>query len=96
MKLDNTAPTTLPDKIEVKKKQEKEITLLNSERKIKGLRLYEYDKKTGLIVSAEYQQNETFVIGQDAESKVHIKPGCIYVQAMNKENALKKVRKILK
>ena len=79
MKLENHTIEKLPQGIEVKKQQEKELTLLASERKIKGLRVYEYNKATGEILEAEYIQNDTFNLLAGTETKLFVRPNCIYV-----------------
>jgi hypothetical protein len=95
MKLDTISPLTNSERLEMKKQQEKELTLVGTERKQKGLTLFEYDKATCKIEPAEYETTDVFVLGMEAQSKVNVRPNCIYIQAMNKKNALKKVRKIL-
>lgn len=96
MKLDTINPQEKRDSLEVLKKQQKELTLVGSERKIKGLNLFEFNKATGEINHAEYIQNDTFTIGSAGESKVFVRPNCIYIQATNKKNALRKAMKQLK
>lgn len=95
MKIETHTITKMPEGIEIKKQQEKELTLLASERKIKGLRVYEYNKATGEVVEAEYIQNDTFDILAGTETKLFVRTNCIYVQAINKANAAKKAAKQL-
>jgi hypothetical protein len=95
MKLDYHQPEQFAAKAELQKKQEKEITLIDVTRKNKSHRLYEYDKATGEVNEAEYIQNDTYTIGSEGQNKVHVRPNCIYVQAMNKANALKHAKRIL-
>lgn len=95
MKLDNIKTIPSKEGIEIKRKQDKELTLVGSDRKVKGLRLYEYDKATGEVQPATYIENDTYQLGIGVETKVFIRPNCVYVQAMNKANAFKKARKSL-
>jgi hypothetical protein len=95
MNLDNHQPSHFKHRAEETRKQQKEMTLLGVARKIKGLRLYEYNKETGEIKEAEYLPNDTLVFGEEMQSKVHVRPGCVYVQAMNKKNGVKHALRLL-
>ena len=94
MKLDIHTPTIGREKLTVVRQQQKELTLLDAERKQRGHILFEYNKSTGEIKPAEYMQNETYQIGNDGENKVHTKQGCVYVQDLNQKNALRKIQKL--
>ena len=93
MKLDSI--DTMPQKegLEIKKKQDKELTIVGNERKIKGLRMYEYDKETGEVLEAEYIQNDTYDVLAGVHTKLFVRPNCIYVQAIDKANAKRKALK---
>jgi len=95
MKLDNVNPLPTKDGLEIKKKQDKELTLLANERRIKGLRVYEYNRATGEILEAEYIQNDTYDVLAGVESKLFVRPNCVYVQALNVKNAQKQALKKL-
>lgn len=95
MKIDKIQPDHIGLKTEVSKKQQKEITLLATEPKIKGLRLYEYDKATGQVREVEFVNDETYVVGMEAKLKIFTRPNCLYVQASKPSIAAKKAKEII-
>lgn len=78
--------------------QKKEKKYLGSVKFHKGLIVFEVNVQTLEILPA--QVNEVPVVGKNgAISNRHIvitKPGCVYVQAINKANALRKAQKHIK
>lgn len=82
------------------------ITFLGSQLKIKGLTMFEFNPLSMTLVPAEYKEVKTvlnkklhkswsFII-QTEYTTVHKlipKEGCVYVQALNKKNAYKKILK---
>ncbi|MBQ1792650.1 MAG: hypothetical protein II008_20945 [Oscillospiraceae bacterium] len=78
--------------------QRKEFRLIGSQRRIPGLILFEYDLTTGELQRAsmkkEVQLNIDGTIGKN--SHVDSKDLCLYIQALNEENAMRKVRKMLR
>lgn len=65
-----------------------------------GLTLFEYNSKSKTVQVAEvntqysYRYNEkTKKIGVSSRTRVQVRDGCMYVQALNLKNAIRKVRK---
>lgn len=65
-----------------------------------GLTLFEYDSKSKTVQVAEtntqrsYHYNEkTKKFGVSSRARVQVRDGCMYVQALNLKNAIRKVRK---
>ena len=78
--------------------QRKEVKLIGQQRKIKGLTLWEYNQKSKELIPAKFQKVSVSIsaLGDSPLDindvfKVNIKEGCIYFQALNKKNALKKL-----
>lgn len=67
-------------------------------RRIAGLRLWEYDLTTGELAETDLERRVE--VGLDTRPVFHTravwKELCIYVQATNRDNAMKKVRKALR
>jgi len=91
------------DIINFEKKAEvkKELMMVRSERKIRGLALFEINKITKEIKLAEFIQRD-FILdftkpnpAKDLLGKIKVKLNinCVYIQAINKRNALKKFNK---
>lgn len=79
--------------------QKKEIKLISQQRKIRGLILWECNQKTGLIERAKFKKTNVFIssLSQSVESitdtyKVVVNENCVYIQALNFDNATKKFR----
>ena len=96
MKLDMT-----PDCVsrqEVVAKKNLQYRLLGSVRRIAGLKLYEYDLTTGFLTMVDVKR--TVEIGLDRKpvykTQAFHRELCLYVQAINEQNAMKKVRKALR
>ena len=74
--------------------QRKEFVRIGSQRRIPGLTLYEYDLTTGEIREASVETEATLrmngPIGRSG--RVDAKQLCLYVQALNIENARRKFR----
>lgn len=74
----------------------KEVKLIGSENLIKGLSLWSKNLKTGevnKVVIDEIEYNNLFDKNSSKRLKVNFDPDCIYVQALNKRNAIKKFNK---
>lgn len=84
--------------LELVAEQRKEFRLIGSQRRIPGLILFEYDLTTGDLQRAsmkkEVQLNIDGTIGK--KSHVDSKDLCLYIQALNEENAMRKVRQLLR
>lgn len=78
--------------------QRKEYRLIGSQKRIPGLILFEYDLTTGELRRAsmkkEVQLNLDGTMG--AKSRVDSKELCLYVQAINEQNAMRKVKQMLR
>lgn len=78
--------------------QRKEYRLIGSQKHIPGLVLYEYDLTTGELRPADVKTTLSLTVDGklDSSRKVNSKELCLYVQALNKENAMRKVRTMLR
>jgi hypothetical protein len=90
------------DKIEIQAEQQqrKEIKLIGSQRKIGGLTLWEFNFKDKTLSPAEYSKvnyelKSLSSVDQDmiVKHRVITKEHCQYFQALNRKNALKKIKK---
>lgn len=86
------------DRQEVTAKKQLQYRLIGSLRRIAGLNLYEYDLTTGELKKADV--NRTVEIGVDLrpvfKNRTVQRELCLYVQALNQENAMKHIRKHLR
>lgn len=85
----------------VEKEQKKEIKLVASQRRIPGLVLWSFNQNTKELKKADFV-TEDFTIDftkhnpvEDLlkRSKVRIEENCLYFQALNRKNAIKKLEK---
>lgn len=78
--------------------QRKEYRFIGSERRIPGLILWEYDLTTGELRQAPMKKELQLTIDGrlDKNNKVEAGQFCLYVQAINQENAMRKVRAMLR
>lgn len=74
--------------------QRKEYRLIGSQKHIPGLILFEYDLTTGVLSRASAQKEINLNIDGSVGSttRVDAKDLCLYVQAINEANALRKIR----
>lgn len=83
---------------EVKAQQQRQFRLIGSLRRIAGLQLWQYDLTTGELSVADVKR--TVEIGVDLrpvyKNRTVQHELCLYVQALNRENAMKHVRRYLK
>jgi len=88
-------PVTPTTQLVAPVQQKKEKKYVGSVKRHKGLTIFEVNVQTLEIVPA--QVNEVPVVDKKGVvSNRHIvitKPGCVYVQAINKANALRKAQK---
>lgn len=91
------------DKVEIsiEEQEKKEVKLLGSQRQIPGLTLWEYNEITKELKRAEFKE-EALTLGDilngttsinNFRKKVIINEGCQYFQALNRKNALRKIKK---
>lgn len=85
------------DKIEisVKKQQEIEYVLQGTINPKKGQKVFELNEETGEIKEAKYKSDTTVfnTLSKITPSKLIINADCIYIPALNAENAKKKYLK---
>lgn len=80
--------------IAIQKKQQQEYKLIGSYiPKIDGFKIFQYNKETREFSPAKFRESETFVIGGSNGRKLDIEKGCVYVEALNEKNALKRLRR---
>lgn len=84
--------------ITVEKQQQKEIKLIGRQRKIRGLKLWEYNERTNELKEAVYKKQDVQITSLTPSSsalhlsnKVQVNEGCIYFQALNLKNAKRKL-----
>lgn len=78
--------------------QRKEYRFIGSQKRIPGLILFQYDLTTGELRQATMKTEiELTTDGRlNKNNKVAACDLCLYVQALNKENAMRKVRAMLR
>ncbi len=92
MKLDGQIVADI--EIAVQKKQQQEYRKLGDYTPtIDGYTIFEYDKEAKTILPASFRTNETYVIGGENRPILEVKNGCIYVEALNIKNALKRLKR---
>lgn len=89
---------TRQDALELVQQQRKEFRLIGSQRRIPGLILFEYDLTTGELRRASMKKELTLQIDGtvDKNSRVDSRDLCLYIQAINEENARRKVKQMLR
>lgn len=80
------------DKVVVEQNVQKQIVFIGSQKKIKGLTMFEFNPKELTLEPAEFKESVAELSGT-IHHKLVYKDGCIYVQALNKRNAYKKIAK---
>ena len=78
--------------------QRKEFRLVGSQRRMPGLILFEYDMTTGELRRADVnRQMELQMNGKvSTKSRVNSRELCLYIQALNAQNAMRKVQQLLR
>ena len=80
--------------IAVQKKQQQECRKLGEYTPhIDGYTIFEYDKEAKTILPASFRANETYVIGGQNRPILDVKKGCVYVEALNMKNAIKRLKR---
>lgn len=89
---------TRQEAMELVDQQRQEYRLIGSQRRIPGLILWEYDLTTGELMKASMKKE--LQLGMDgtvgAKSRVDSKDLCLYIQALNEQNAMRKVKQMLR
>lgn len=72
-----------------------EFRFIGSMRKVPGLKIWEADMEALEVREAEFETNKTVDITklESVRDTVIVKKGCVYIQAMNKEVAMRKIIK---
>lgn len=83
---------------EIVAEQRKELSRIGSVRRLPGLKLYEYDLTTGEVREADVQTEATRKLEGPVgrTGKVDARELCLYVQALNRENAARKFREMIR
>lgn len=82
--------------IEQLQQKQHELTLIGKERRIRGHTLFSYNIITGEIKVADvqYSKDVDFMTRESTEKpKLVIEPNCIYRQALNKKNFIKRLKR---
>ena len=80
--------------IEILDKQKKQFKYLGSERKVPGHTMFSLNYKTGEIKVAEIERAKEIHFKTKrpvTKDKIIIEPDCIYRQALNKKNFIKRL-----
>lgn len=95
MKETSKIETPETDKVVITQDIKKEVKLLGSQRKIKGLTMFEYNPKDQTLEPATFTEVNAELQGKAIviRNKLIYKEGCAYVQALNKRVAFKKLVK---
>lgn len=84
------------DKQQEERQAPTELKLVGSQKKVKGHTLFSYNEKTGEWKQTNVKRN--IEIGLDGlpvyKTEVTKEPNCIYIQALNLENAKKRLKKL--
>lgn len=77
--------------------QRKEFALIGSQMRIPGLILFEYDMTTGELRRASVDRKISLHLDGTvgADNKVSARDLCLYIQALNEQNAMRKVHQML-
>jgi len=81
----------------VKKKQEIHYRLVDDLTPLRGHTLYEIDIQKMTVSEAKYLEKKTItweealkILSGDHHEKVAVKSGCVYISALNADNAMKR------
>ena len=82
------------DKQVIQAEIKKNIKFIGGFKKIKGLKLFEFNAKNFTLEEAKYKESAVKIgEGEVIHHKVIYKEDCVYIQALNKKNAYKKIAK---
>lgn len=80
--------------LNVKKKKEVQHSLMGTIKPKIGHFIWELNEETGEIKKAQYKRDTTFIFSANIPTEeLIIKPDCIYIPALNSENAKNKYLK---
>jgi len=95
MKLDTIAPD-LSDKIEIaiqKKQQIEKKRVARHLSRIDGGKMWCYNRETKELTEAKFVESPNFFTHEPNQKRIDITPNCVYVEAVNKTNALRRISK---
>lgn len=80
--------------ISVNKKQQQEYKKLGEYTpSIDGYAIFEYNRETKSLNPATFRQSDVYVIGGTNRPILETSPNCVYVEALNEKNAIKRLRR---
>lgn len=94
MKLDQIT-ADLHDKIEIaiqKKQQIEKKVVAKHLSRIDGGKMWCYNRETKEIKEAVFMPETNFYIHRANDKRIDITPNCVYVEAINKKNALRRIQ----
>ena len=84
------------DKVSILKDAQKEYKMVGFQKRVAGHILFEFNTEINQLNRAKV--NHEAILNMDGsvsnKARVNIKKGCVYVQAMNEKNAIKKLIKL--
>ena len=83
--------------IEAQQKKQHELKLIGHQKKIAGLTLFSYNLRTGEVKIAPTSREvvvDLKTLKPVKKEKIVIEPNCIYRQALNRKNFIKKLHKL--
>lgn len=86
--------------IQIEEQQKKHIKLIGQQRKIPGLTIFELNTETGEVKEIQFAKQDVSITSLSSaesesitRSRVNANEKCMYIQALNKKNAVKKFKK---
>lgn len=89
-------PLDSPVETVIEKQVKKQTKLIASMRIIPGLKLWSFNTKTYELQEVKPETKWYELISKTVKKETEFNPDCFYIQALNLENASKKVMKRLK
>lgn len=90
----------IDSKVEIveEQQQRKEIKLIGRQRRVRGLTLWEFNHKEKTLQPAKFHKQDFAITALSTSpealkisNKVVVNENCVYVQALNRKNAIKKL-----
>lgn len=89
--------TTSKADIELLQRKQHEYKLIGKVKKVSGHTMFSYNIQTGEIKVADVERCDTILFTTKkplVNEKIKVEPNCIYEQALNKKNFVKKLRRM--
>lgn len=83
----------LKDEQQIIAEQPSENKLIGMTKYIRGLQIFEVNLKTMMLKHADIKESDVNLEGE-VHHQIIVNPDCVYVQAINRQNAAKKAMKI--